>query len=151
MDEQPTAEAGWYPHGNGRRYWDGTAWTEQFAPGTSGPTAAAGGPGGVVADRGFVAPAAVHPGHGGVTAVPIQVAPKNPALALLASFFVPGLGSMVNGEVGKGVGILIGYLVSAMLSFFLIGIPGVIGFWIWGMVDGYQGAQRWNARHGILS
>jgi hypothetical protein len=23
--------------------------------------------------------------------------------------------------------------------------------WIWGLVDAYQGAQRWNARHGILS
>jgi len=21
----------------------------------------------------------------------------------------------------------------------------------WGMVDAYQGAQRWNARHGIIS
>lgn len=23
---------GWYPHGNGQRYWDGTAWTEHSAP-----------------------------------------------------------------------------------------------------------------------
>jgi hypothetical protein len=33
----------------------------------------------------------------------------------------------------------------------IVGIVGVIGFWIWGMVDAYQGAQRWNARHGIIS
>ncbi len=108
MDEQPTAEAGWYPHGTGRRYWDGTAWTEQFAPDAPGAMVTAGGPSG-----GYVAPAAVNPAHGGVSSLPIQVAPKNPALALLVSFFVPGLGSMVNGEVGKGVGILIGYLLSS--------------------------------------
>lgn len=27
-----TAPAGWYPEGNGQRYWDGTAWTEHRAP-----------------------------------------------------------------------------------------------------------------------
>jgi hypothetical protein len=33
----------------------------------------------------------------------------------------------------------------------LIGFILVIGAWIWGMIDAYQGAQRWNARHGIIS
>jgi TM2 domain-containing membrane protein YozV len=79
------------------------------------------------------------------------VAPKSPGVALLASFFVPGLGSMINGEVGKGVGILIGYFFAVILSFLLIGIPFAIGLWIWGMVDAYTGAQSWNARHGIYS
>ena len=37
------------------------------------------------------------------------------------------------------------------LSFVLIGIPGLIAFWVWGLIDAYQGAQKWNARHGILS
>lgn len=82
---------------------------------------------------------------------PYAVAAKSPGLALLASFFIPGLGSMINGEIGKGVGILVGYLVSAVLTVVLIGIVGMLVFWIWGMVDGYSGAQRWNARHGILS
>jgi TM2 domain-containing membrane protein YozV len=80
-----------------------------------------------------------------------QVAPKNPGLSLLASFFIPGLGSMINGEAGKGVGILVGYLVSLVLVFVVIGIFGVLAFWIWGMVDAYQGAQKWNARHGFIS
>ncbi|MEO7058099.1 MAG: hypothetical protein ABI083_00105 [Lapillicoccus sp.] len=79
------------------------------------------------------------------------MAPKSPALALLASFFLPGLGSMLNGEGAKGAGILVGYLVCIPLTLVIIGIPGMIGFWVWGMVDGYQGAQRWNARYGILS
>ncbi len=82
---------------------------------------------------------------------PLRVAPKSPGLALLASFFIPGLGSMMNGNVGRGIGILVGYLVSILLVIVLVGLLGMLGFWIWGMVDAYQGAQRWNLRHGILS
>jgi TM2 domain-containing membrane protein YozV len=80
-----------------------------------------------------------------------QVAPKNPAISLLVSFFIPGVGSMMNGDVGKGVGILVGYLISCVLILVLIGIVGVIGFWIWGLIDAYSGAKRWNMRHGIIS
>jgi TM2 domain-containing membrane protein YozV len=80
-----------------------------------------------------------------------MIAPKNPALGVILSFFIPGLGSMVNGSVGRGVGILVGYFVAWLFTFVLIGIPFVIGFWIWGLVDGYQSAQRWNQAHGILS
>lgn len=83
--------------------------------------------------------------------VPMVVAPKSPGLSLLASFFVPGLGSMINGDGGKGAGILIGYIVSLFFVLIVIGIFGVIGFWVWGMVDAYQGARNWNLRHGILS
>jgi len=82
---------------------------------------------------------------------PIQVAPKSPGLALLAACFVPGLGSLGNGEVGKGIGIFFGWCVSWLLTVILIGFFGLLGFWIWGMVDGYQGARRWNAAHGIIS
>lgn len=81
----------------------------------------------------------------------LTVAPKNPAIALLASFFFPGLGSLMNGDVGKGIGIFAGYFVSWLMAFILIGIPFLFGFWIWGMVDAYGGAKKWNARHGIIS
>ena len=80
-----------------------------------------------------------------------QVAPKNPGIALLASFFIPGLGTIMNGQAGKGAGILVGYIVSWFLTIILIGFVGLVGFWIWGMVDAYQGAKSWNARHGIIS
>lgn len=83
--------------------------------------------------------------------MPPRVAPKNPALHLLASFWIPGLGSMMNGEAGKGVGILVGWLVGFLLAFILIGLPIMLGFWIWGMVDAHQGARAWNTRHGIIS
>lgn len=90
-------------------------------------------------------------GYGPYGHPPYAVAAKNPGLSLLASFFVPGLGSMINGEVGKGIGILLGYLVSAVLTVVIVGFVGLLGFWVWGMVDGYQGARAWNARHGIVS
>jgi TM2 domain-containing membrane protein YozV len=90
------------------------------------------------------------PGFGGYPP-PMVVAPRNPTLMLLASFLIPGLGSILNGETGKGIGILLGYLVSVVLTLVIIGIVGMIGFWIWGMVDAYQGARKWNLRHGIIS
>ena len=80
-----------------------------------------------------------------------RVAPKNPAVSLLVSFFVPGVGSMINGDVGKGVVILVGYIISVFLVIVLVGLLGMLGFWIWGMVDAYTGAQKWNLRHGIVS
>lgn len=30
-----TAPAGWYPDGNGQRYWDGSEWTDLRAPGAA--------------------------------------------------------------------------------------------------------------------
>ena len=85
--------------------------------------------------------------------MPIQpiVAPKSPALSVLLSVFIPGLGSMVNDQVSTGVTILLLNILGLALAVFLIGIPLMIGTWIWGLVDAYQSAQRWNAAHGIIS
>ena len=98
---------------------------------------------------------ALAPSTGGYVVAPpagtIAIAPKNPAVSLLISFFLPGVGSMVNGDVGTGVAILVLYIVGWVLAFVLIGIPLAIGAWIWGLIDAYQGAQRWNRAHGILS
>lgn len=80
-----------------------------------------------------------------------QVSPKNPGLALLASFFIPGLGSLINGSVAIGIIIMIAYFVSWLLIFVIIGIPMLIVIWIWGMIDAYTGAKKWNIAHGILS
>ncbi|MGH3191588.1 MAG: hypothetical protein ACRDOL_30950 [Streptosporangiaceae bacterium] len=79
------------------------------------------------------------------------ILPKNPALGVIVSFFIPGVGSMVNGDATRGVIILVIYMVGWVLALFLIGIPILIGAWIWGLVDGYLSAQRWNLAHGIVS
>lgn len=75
---------------------------------------------------------------------------KEPWLALLVSFFVPGVGTIMNGETSKGIGILIGYLGCLALSWLLLPIAGALGLWIWGMMDAYQGAQRHNLAHGLM-
>ena len=43
------------------------------------------------------------------------------------------------------------YVFGWILALFLIGIPILIGAFIWGLVDGYLSAQRWNQAHGIVS
>lgn len=84
-----------------------------------------------------------------------QVAPKNAGIALLVSFFIPGVGSMMNGEAGKGAGILLGWmmglLLTATLFFAIIGLPLCFGMWLLGLIDAYQGAQSWNRKHGVIS
>ncbi|WP_206682212.1 hypothetical protein [Dietzia sp. B19] len=74
---------------------------------------------------------------------------KEPALSLVLSFFLPGLGTLINGQAGKGIGIMAGYFLGILLSVVLIGIPIMLGFWVWGMVDAYSGAKEYNARNGF--
>lgn len=107
--------------------WNGTQWAPNVAQPVTGYLVSAGQPGAMV-----------------VTA-------KNPAISLLVSFFVPGVGSLMNGDTTTGVVILVLFIVSIPLMFVLVGFALYIGVWIWGMIDAYQGAQRWNARHGIIS
>ncbi|GAA1758304.1 hypothetical protein GCM10009810_17340 [Nostocoides vanveenii] len=169
-----SAQAGWYAQPDGRRlYWDGVAWTagptpqdrplSAYDPMTGAPygTASYGQPSpqtglqpyGLAAGQpglpqAYGAPAVSYPPPYAVAPV---VAPKNPGLSLIASFFIPGLGTMINGEVGKGIAFLLIYLISWPLILVFVGVPLMLGVWIWGMVDAYTGAQNWNRRYGIWS
>lgn len=82
---------------------------------------------------------------------PVQVAPRSPALGLIVSIFIPGVGSMMAGQTGKGIGILIGYLVGWLLTLVIIGFVVMPAFWIWGLVAAYMDAVAWNRAHGIVS
>lgn len=83
------------------------------------------------------------------------VAPKSPAVSLIVSLFIPGVGSLINGDTGIGLTILLLWLLSIGLDFtvvgLVVGVPLGIAMFVWGLIDAYQGAQRWNARHGIIS
>jgi TM2 domain-containing membrane protein YozV len=79
------------------------------------------------------------------------VVPKNAGIALLISFFIPGVGSLYAGKTSTGVIILVGYIVSWLLTLIIIGFVGVFAFWVWGMVDAYQAAQARNRARGIVS
>lgn len=67
----------------------------------------------------------------------LPVKRKEPAVALLLSFFMPGLGQIYNGDVGKGILFLIGFWV---LVWIFIGWI----FWLWAMIDAHQSATDIN-------
>lgn len=180
-------QADWYPDPTNaaqQRYWDGTSWTEhveiiatEVAPDTAvslyeplpeqpaDPQQWPGAQQPYAAQPGAQQPYAAQPGYQPVVTpgygAPVGgqvVSPKNPALSLIISFFIPGVGSIVNGDVSTGVIILLSSIflniLIFVLSFILIGflfIPFSIGLWIYGMVHAYQGAVRWNAAHGVVS
>lgn len=161
MSQTEWPAPGWYPDGLDDRFWDGSSWTAQRRPASSGPlvpyptspASPEGAPGprpsAVTVNRRWSAEAEIR--EDPLTGGPV-VAPKNPALSLIVSFLAPGAGTIINGEVGKGVAILAAWsFCFFFMWFFLIPALGVIGLWIYGMVDGYQGAQRWNLHHGIIS
>lgn len=146
----PTATPpGWYPTQSGQtRYWDGQRWTDHVAP-----------PSPPQATSSYAVPSYAVQRHqtpypapyGSATPATVIVAPKNPGLALIASFFIPGLGQFINGDGAKGAMFLIAYLVSWGFSLILIGIPFLFGTWIWSMIDAWTGAKNWNLARGIIS
>ncbi len=79
------------------------------------------------------------------------IAARSAGVAVLCSFFLPGLGSMVNGKVGKGLLILGCYIVSAILCLVVVGFLLAPACWIWGMVAGANDANLWNREHGLIS
>lgn len=155
-----SAPAGWYPQPDGsQRWWTGSLWAEVSASGPgpvvhgevvpfgSAPTAhpvPSSYP--VPPDR----PAPLVAGPYGYSPM-MQVAPKSPGLAVLASFFLPGLGQFVNGEGAKGFAFLFTWFLGFLLLAVFIGVFVLPVVWVWSMVDAYSSAQAWNARHGILS
>lgn len=70
---------------------------------------------------------------------------KSPGVAAVLSFFWCGLGQIYNGQIGKGILMMIFYLISCLLIFLFIGLLTTPILWIWGMVDAYSTANRQNA------
>jgi len=70
---------------------------------------------------------------------------KNPGLAAVLSFFIIGVGQIYNGQIGKGIGMLIGGYLCFILSFLII--PAIIGLiiYIWGIYDAYDTAKKINS------
>ncbi|MGL4745121.1 MAG: hypothetical protein ACRCXL_12120 [Dermatophilaceae bacterium] len=145
-----TTSAGWYPQPDGtERYWTGSAWTDDPRSGATHSGAMVPVPPAQYAPP-PLPPAPAAPQSGGAVYAPV-VAPKNPGLSLLGSFFLPGLGQFINGHGGKGVLMLAGWIFSFLLMFVLIGFVTAPVVWIWSMVDAYTSAQRWNLDRGIIS
>jgi len=59
-------------------------------------------------------------------------------VGLLVNLAIPGLGTIIWGDSKRGVTQLVLFLVGWALRFIVIGIPFVIGVWIWALVDGIK-------------
>jgi len=71
---------------------------------------------------------------------------KSPGLHLLLSIFIPGLGTILNGERRKGLLILgVCVLCYLLIWAFPVLLIAWLGFFAWGLVDAYQGTKRHNA------
>ena len=69
---------------------------------------------------------------------------KNPGLAAVLSFFIPGLGQIYNGQIGKGIKFTIIGVTLALSIAFLVGIILYPIFWAYNIHDAYSTAKRIN-------
>jgi len=69
---------------------------------------------------------------------------KNPGLAAVASFFFAGLGQIYNGEISKGILLMIAQVINFCLIFVVIGIITYPITWGYGIWDAYKTAERYN-------
>jgi TM2 domain-containing membrane protein YozV len=69
---------------------------------------------------------------------------KNPGIAAVLSFFWAGVGQIYNGQIIKGLILIVVQMVNAALMFVLIGFITYPIVWIWGVYDAYKTAERHN-------
>ena len=72
---------------------------------------------------------------------------KSPGLAVFLSFLHAGWGQIYNGEITKGVVLMVIQLINYVLFFVLIGFPMAFATWLYSMWDANKVAQQWNAQH----
>jgi TM2 domain-containing membrane protein YozV len=92
-----------------------------------------------------------HASHESAHPAQLNVVPKNPAVALIVSVFLPGVGSMISDQPAVGTVILVSYVLGWVLTLFIVGFVIVPAAWVFGLVHAYQSAQRWNRDHGFTS
>jgi TM2 domain-containing membrane protein YozV len=72
-------------------------------------------------------------------AMQVVVAEANHGVPALLSFFMPGLGQLVKGPVGKGLGTWAAMACAGVAGFFVgytfLALPAI---WIWGIYDAYK-------------
>lgn len=71
---------------------------------------------------------------------------KNPGLAAVLSFLVCGLGQIYNGQIGKGIGLLVAAIISGMLCLVIIGFILLPIIYIYSIYDAYKTAEAINRK-----
>ena len=72
---------------------------------------------------------------------------RNPVLAAVLSFIIPGFGQSYNGNAIKGIGIFLGVLILWILSLLMYSgemFIGILVLWIFGVFDAYRDSWRMN-------
>ena len=81
-----------------------------------------------------------------------QVGYKNPTSAWALSFLIPGGGQFYNGQTGKGVGFLAGYVASAGVFWFVswpVGLAGMLVSSVWSQIDAPMTANQLNRMNSL--
>lgn len=65
----------------------------------------------------------------------------SPILAVILSFFIPGLGQFYTGQFLKAIALFLLAVIFALLSTVVIGIPLYIIVWLYSMYDAYIAAN----------
>jgi TM2 domain-containing membrane protein YozV len=71
---------------------------------------------------------------------------KSAGLAAVLSFFISGLGQIYNGQILKGLVIIVVQIINGVLTTILIGWIPLAIVWVWAIIDAYREAERINAR-----
>ena len=66
----------------------------------------------------------------------------SPFVAVILSFFIPGLGQFYTGQLIKAILLFIAACVFGFLSTILIGIPFYLIIWLYSMYDAYTVAKE---------
>lgn len=74
---------------------------------------------------------------------------KSAGLAAVLSFLLPGLGQIYNGQIFKGIVLVVIDTINAALMFILIGFVTHVITVIYAVYDAYKTAERSNARGGV--
>jgi TM2 domain-containing membrane protein YozV len=74
---------------------------------------------------------------------------KNAGIAAVLSFFISGLGQIYNGQIIKGLVIILVQVVNGILTGILIGWIPLAIVWVWAIFDAYFVAERKNTRFGL--
>jgi TM2 domain-containing membrane protein YozV len=69
---------------------------------------------------------------------------KNPGLAAVLSALFVGLGQIYNGQIGKGLILILAYIISWALMLLIIGFITTPLIWIFGIYDAYNTAKKIN-------
>jgi TM2 domain-containing membrane protein YozV len=71
---------------------------------------------------------------------------RSPGLAAVLSFFITGLGQIYNGQILKGLILILIQIINGFLTAILIGYLFLFIVWIYGLFDAYATAKRLNER-----